>query len=177
MNRFHFKKSFTLVELVIVIILLSVLAGAGLGALLHFSGIFLVSPEENLSLILHNATKKLVEGDYPGCRLGLRYAAELDTIEEERLVFTNQDSKRVELKIEEGSLKRSLEQGPFEIISAGSGQGIVISGKEGIFFRYLDREGGFTENPEQVKIVNINFKIQKHQKKITTATAVAIKPF
>lgn len=171
------KKSFTLVELIIVIVITGILAGSGLGAIIRFSSEIFLIPQDNLDLILHQISQTIIEGSLPESRLGLRYGKELSIMEQDRVSFRNQSGQSIEFKIEEGKLKKSVAGGDFEKVPRYLGEEVVISGVDGIVFQYWDKKGEITDNPVEVRRIDISLEAKKGNRSSQTHTGVAFNFF
>lgn len=177
MRHFYLKnRSFTLVELVMVIVITAILAVVGINMFHSLSEtIFIYTPGSNLDMIANTILTTIIEGDSQA--KGLRYAQSITTTEDNRLVFSNRDGQTVEFKIEANKLKRSINAAAFEVIPyyIANNNKISILGESGVLFTYYDSNENSTSNPPDVRRIVARIRAQDDTGKSTRlATSIRV---
>ncbi len=177
MGYSHFKRQgYTLIELIIVLVIVVIIAVAGISLFYFFIDVFFTVPEEiNRDVIVNNILSKMVEGD--NTAKGLRYTDTIDTIEDNRLVFTNDDGQIVEFKVLDNKLKRSIDGGAAENIPYYILDNITISGQDGVLFTYLDTDEATTAVANDVRRIIIRINATISGVTSTFATSIRVKMF
>lgn len=155
------NRSFTLVELVMVILIAAILAVVGINIFHSLSEtIFILTQESNLEMIANTILSAIIEGDSQA--KGLRYAQSITAIEDNRLIFSNRDGQTIEFKIEGNKLQRSINAGTLEVVPyyIANNNKISIWGEGGVLFAYYDSNENSTAIPANVRRIVTRIRAQ-----------------
>ena len=177
MMDFYFKRQgYTLIELIVVIVIVAAIAVLGVSLFYFFTDVFFIVPGEiNVDIIVNNIFSTMIEGDDEA--KGLRYAETIDTIEDNRVVFTNEDGQSVEFKILDSKLKRSIDDGDEENVPYYIPDDISITGEDGTLFTYLDSAEAETGTAGDVRRIVIRINAATSDITTTLASSIRVRMF
>jgi len=158
------KKGFTLIELIMVIAIIGVLAGAGAWIMAYTVKNSVFIPNQlNMDKLATDALSIMVEGDKSADGLsgamGLRFSKSITTNNANKIVFFNGDDKTVTFELVGNRLKRTVDGDTTNIPTylKDSGPDLLISlsgnGSNGSLFTYYYIPGVY---PAQVGRIEIN---------------------
>ncbi len=155
------KKGFTLIELIMVIAIIGVLAGAGAWIMAYTVKNSVFIPNQlNMDKLARDALDIMIEGDKNAGlsgAMGLRFSKRIITNAANRVVFVNGDDKTVTLELVGNRLKRTVDgfttNIPTYLKDTGNDLSISLSGNNGSLFTYYYISGVV---PAQVGRIEIN---------------------
>lgn len=151
----RFRKAFTLIELVMVIVIITIIAACLPNLMLGFVRHSVFIPNKlNMDMLASDALRIMVEGD--GAARGLRFSRSITNIAGDRIDFVNQDGQDISYRLDATNvLFRSINGDPQQAIPYYIGNGISIIPLNGSLFTYRDGSEAFTANPLDVRRVEI----------------------
>ena len=180
------RKSFTLIELIMVMLILGVLSVGGAALMTFFiqQGFF-VPNQLNAEMLTADAIDLMIEGDDQA--KGLRFARSISNARRYRIDFVNQDNQQIiyRLRQNQNRFTRSIDGGPQETIPYYTpSSGITITGPNNRVFSYFDgNENQINNNPAAVRRVALTIAIQtgtgafeESEGQTELSSSVAIKP-
>lgn len=170
------NEGYSLIELIIAAVIAAIIAAMGISLFYFFSEMVFTVPEElSRDVIVNRILTTVIEGD--DSAKGLRYAATIDTIEDNRIVFTNEDAQSVEFEISDNKLRRSIDGGSSEDIPYYIPEDMTISGESGTLFTYLDSEEAATATAADVSRIIIHINATILGETTALATSIRVKMF
>jgi len=151
------RRSFTLIELLMVMAIIGILAGAGAWLMSNTVRNSVFIPNQlNMDKLTRDTLDIMVEGDSQAH--GLRFARTISSIAANSITFTNQDSAVIMYSIVANKIVRSIAAGANTAIPgyAANLSGVTMSGKSGVLFTYFDGAGAVTATAADVRRVQIN---------------------
>ena len=115
--EYNQKKGFTFIELIMVIVIMAVLSGAGAFVLIHIVKNSIIIPNQlNVNMLASDVLDLMVEGD--GQAKGLRFSREITRIRPRRVDFINQDGQTVRYRFAPatGCILRRINSGSWQVI-------------------------------------------------------------
>lgn len=149
------KKSFTLIELVMVIVIIGIISTVGAWIMLYFikNAIF-VPNQMNTDMAVSDAMGIMVNGNAQA--KGLRFSRAITAVSgTSDITFVNQDSQTVRYYLSSGSLYRTINAGAAEVFPYYTATGMTMSGKGGTLFTYYDVNEAVTSTPANIRRVVI----------------------
>lgn len=153
------SKSFTLIELVMVIAIITILSVSGAWLMSGFIQNSVFMPNQiNMDMLASDAIGIMVDGDNQA--KGLRFSRQITNAQPYQVNFIDQDAKTVYYRLDTGSVPNKL----YRSINAGaeasipyyaSGSGIAINGIGGKLFTYYDANESITTNATNVRRIEI----------------------
>lgn len=148
---------FTLIELVMVILIISILSVVGSFLMLYFvqNSVFIPS-QLNAQMLASEAMDIMIEGD--SSAKGLRFSRSITTVEDNRVIFRNQDRQVIRYRLDTGTNKlyRSISGGPEALLPYYLTSGINVIGINNALFTYYDAADTQTAIPLNVRRIGIN---------------------
>lgn len=152
---FLFKKSFTLIELVLVIAVIGILAGAGSWLFVYWVENFTTIPEQtNVSSALSDILWLAVDGDDQAG--GVRFSQAITQADDNQINFTDQSGNSVAIQVLANKVYRSINGGGNSLIPYYAPEDLNLSGRGGQTFEYYDASDIITAVPSLVRRVNIS---------------------
>lgn len=171
---YHFKKSFSLVELIMVISIIGILATMGSWLMVFLVDNFINLPTSlNLNMIISDTLEIICEGDAKAG--GLRFARDVLQSAANRVRFIDKDGNDILITGYHSQPVRSINSGSLELIPYYIPSSFTVVGKNGKAFEYYDRYGNITADPLQVKRVDIRLIATLQQKTKEVKTSVTIR--
>lgn len=179
-------RGFTLIEALVVILIVSILSGAGAWLMAYVVKNAVVIPNQlNMDKLACDALRIMIEGD--SSAKGLRFSRAITSAQSNRVDFINQDGVSVYYRLNTGTNKlyRSINGGLENVLPFYAGaSGISLSSPSGALFTYYDANEATTAiaaNVRRLKIALIsktgtgayeNWEGQSEQ-----ASSIAVKRF
>ena len=151
------KRGFTFIELIMVIAIIGVLAGAGSWIMAYTVKNSVFIPNQlGMDKLVTDALNIMVEGDSQA--KGLRFSREITALNANRVDFIDGDGNSVYFRLDTGTSKlyRSINAGAEAYIPAYSGvAGLSLSGKSGALFSFYDLNGSPTSTAANVRRISM----------------------
>ena len=151
------KRGFTLIELIMVIAIIGVLAGAGAWIMVYTVKNSVFIPNQlGMDKLATDALNIMAEGDTQA--KGLRFSRAITAVNANRVDFIDGDGKTVYFRLDAGTNKlyRSINGSPEQSIPGySSAAGLSLSGKSGSLFTYYDENGTLTAIAANVRRVRM----------------------
>jgi prepilin-type N-terminal cleavage/methylation domain-containing protein len=153
----RFKVGFTLIEVIMVISIISILAGSGAWLMANTVKNSIFIPNQlNMDKLSNDALNIMIEGD--GQAKGLRFSRAISAITANRLDFINQDGLTIYYRLDTtaNKLYRSI-SGASEVALPyySSAATITLSGKSGTLFTYYDTNEAVTAVAANVRRIRM----------------------
>lgn len=153
----RFRRGFTLIEIIMVIAIIGILAGAGAWIMAYTvkNSVFIPS-QLGMDKLASDALNIMTEGDSQA--KGLRFSREITAINAYRVDFVDGDGKTVYFRMDTGTNKlyRSINGAGEIALPAYSGvSGLNLSGKSGALFIFYDAAGAVTVTAANVRRIGI----------------------
>jgi len=149
------NQGFTLIELVMVILIVSLLSVAGLHLMRYvLQHSFYLPNQVQADLVAAEALEILVEGDSQA--KGLRFCKVVTTASANQVVVTNQDDQTITYNLTGGALYRTIGSGSPVMIPYFKAADMALSGGGGSLFTYYDAAEVVTAVPANVRRINID---------------------
>ena len=152
---YKIKRGFTLIELIMVMVIITVIASAGsfLMTYLVRSSVFVPS-QLNMDMLAADALDIMIEGDSQA--KGLRSSRNITNIQSNEVTFNNQDNQSIRYRLVGNKLYRSVNGGadaliPYYIPAAG----VTVAGKDGTLFTYFDGSDATTAVADNVRRIEV----------------------
>ncbi len=132
------ETGFTLIELLITIAAVGILSISTATLIIYLVQLFLYAPIElKVDQVAEEVLNTIIEGDQD--KRGLRFATDITTAQDNRIVFTNAEGKSIDINWDslEKRLTRQVDGGTIEAIPEYIGD-IEVSGVDNIIFKYYD---------------------------------------
>ena len=148
-------RGFTLIELVMVILITSLLAVAGIH-IMNFTlhNTFFLPNQVQADLVAAEALEILVEGDSQA--KGLRFCKAVTDASSSSITVTNQDDLAIIYTLAGGMLYRNIDSGGNVQIPYFNTADMVLSGAGGSLFTYYDSADAVTAVPANIRRINID---------------------
>lgn len=151
------KRGFTFIELIMVIAIIGVLAGAGAWIMVYTVKNSVFIPNQlGMDKLATDALNIMAEGDTQA--KGLRFSRAITAVNANRVDFIDGDGKTVYFRLDAGTNKlyRSINGSPEQAIPYySSAAGLSLSGKSGSLFTYYDGNGAITAIAANVRRVRM----------------------
>jgi prepilin-type N-terminal cleavage/methylation domain-containing protein len=151
------KRGFTFIELIMVIAIIGILAGAGAWIMAYTVKNAVFIPNQlGVDKLLSDALNVMVEGDSQA--KGLRFSRVITAIGSTRVDFIDGDGKTVYFRLDSGTNKlyRSINGATEQAVPAYSAApGLNLSGKNGVLFSFYDLNGAPTAAAANVRRINM----------------------
>lgn len=151
------KRGFTFIELIMVIAIIGILAGAGAWIMAYTVKNAVFIPNQlGVDKLLSDALNVMVEGDSQA--KGLRFSRAITAINANRVDFFDGDGKTVYFRLDTGANKlyRSINGAAEQAVPVySSAPGLSLSGKNGALFSYYDANGAPTAAETNVRRINM----------------------
>ncbi|MBU0548186.1 MAG: prepilin-type N-terminal cleavage/methylation domain-containing protein [Candidatus Omnitrophica bacterium] len=151
------KRGFTFIELIMVIAIIGILAGAGAWIMVYTVKNSVFIPNQlGMDKLATDALNVMVEGDAQA--KGLRFSREITAINAYRVDFIDGDGKTVYFRLDTGTNKlyRSINGAGEQAIPAYSSvSGLNLSGKSGALFTFYDAASAVTAAAANVRRIQI----------------------
>ena len=154
------SKGFTLIELITVISIISIISVSGAYLMVYFVQNSVVIPNKlNMDMIISEALDIMIEGN--SLAKGLRFSKSIIEMEDNRVVFDNQEGERIVYRLDTigKKLYRSINGSSETFIPYYVKSGINIIARNGSLFTYrnqgdneIDTGGG---NPADIRRIEI----------------------
>jgi len=152
-----FLKGFTLIELIMVMAIIGILAGAGAWMMAYTVKNSVFIPNQlNMDKLATDALNIMIDGDSQA--KGLRFSRVITAITANRVDFVNQDVQTIYYRLDTGTNKlyRSINAaGETAIPYYSSVTGISLSGKSGTLFTYYDSADAVTATAANVRRIQM----------------------
>lgn len=151
------KRGFTLIELIMVLSIIGILAGAGAWIMAYTVKNSVFIPNQlGMDKLATDALNIMVEGDAQA--KGLRFSRAITAINANRVDFIDGDGKTVYFRLDTGTNKlyRSINGSAEQALPAySSAAGLNLSGKSGALFSFYDATGAVTATAANVRRIQI----------------------
>ena len=160
------KAAFTLIELIMVIVILTIIAGSSAAILIYFTQNTLFLPNQmNVQQAADVAMDMMIEGDDRAG--GLRFA-EITAFADDSVQFTDAREQQVQFRrIATGGpttrnrLERKIGKGPWEVIPYyATGDLRVTRPTDGVLFSFFNATEGTTTDLDDIHRIRINLLAQ-----------------
>ncbi len=158
MKNIKVFRGFSFIELVMVMAIIGILAGAGTWIMGYTVKNSVFIPNQlNMDKLANDALEVMIEGD--GQARGLRFSRIISTIAANQVAFINQDGVAIIYRWDTSAnrLYRKIGSAAETIIPAyASGlSGVTLSGKSGVLFTYYDANEALTSNAANVRRIKM----------------------
>jgi prepilin-type N-terminal cleavage/methylation domain-containing protein len=158
-------KGFTLIEIVMVIMIVSVLSMAGYHIMrFMIQHSFFLPNQVQTDLVAADALEIMVEGELPDTR-GLRYCKAVTALAANQVDVTDQDDVALRFRLDTGTgrLYRRIGAAAETQVPYYMPAGVVFSGSGGALFRYYDGSNPevVTATPTDVRRIQIDLIAQQ----------------
>lgn len=157
----HNSAGFTLIELIMVVVIISIIALPTTGIIIFFmrNTIFLPS-QMNVQQAADVAMDIIVEGDDRA--KGLRFASEIVALRNNRVRFINADGQDVRFRRNRRNdrLERRIEKDAWEVIPYYATGDLRVTRQPGGLFNFFDEDENATTTPKDVRRIRINLLAQ-----------------
>lgn len=148
------RRSFTLVETIMVIMVIGILAGAGSWFFLHFMDTFFSLPDKlQAGAVMSSILDAVCEGD--GQAGGARFSNQISESLNNRMRFIDQDGKDVIIELNNGKVYRTIDAGTAALVPYYMPASWTLSGKDAALFKYYDDSDTITTASSLVKRVEV----------------------
>lgn len=155
------NKAFTLIELLMTMIVVSILATGGAYFLKHFIQEIIYAPRQmNAEMTAENIFDCLIEGD--AVAKGLRFNKIINSLSDNQITFINQDSQAIVYRYDTGLNKiyRSINGAAESQIPSVIPLEINLSLISNKLFLYYDANEALTAVPANVRRISINLIVK-----------------
>jgi len=137
---FCYKKSFTMAELVMTMVIIGVLAGLGSWFLVFFvDSVFSLPNRLNIDMAVSDILEIICEGDAQAG--GLRFAQSVSTSEDNLISFIDQEGRVVRIEVSGGKVRRAIDLEDYKLIPYYTPDSLSVSGKAEKTFIYYSISG------------------------------------
>jgi prepilin-type N-terminal cleavage/methylation domain-containing protein len=150
------KVGFTLIELIMVIAIIGILSVSGAYLMVYLVQNSVFIPNKlNMDMVASRALEIMIEGDNNA--KGLRFSKSITSIQDNQVIFNNQDSQSICFRLDSGMSKlyRSISGGSETLIPYYVTSGINITGKSNKLFTYYDGSDTETSSAALVRRIKI----------------------
>jgi len=152
MRKNKFFKGFTLIELIMVVLIISILAGSGAWLMANTVKNSVFIPNQmNMDKLANDVLDIMIEGDAQAH--GLRFARVISAIAANDVTFINQDNITIRYRIVSNQLLRTIGAATEVAIPAyvSSLASVTVTGKSGTLFTYYDANEAVTATAANVR--------------------------
>jgi len=153
----RFKRGFTFIEIIMVIAIIGILAGAGAWLMAYTVKNSVFIPNQlNMDKLVKEALDIMIEGDKQA--QGLRFSRVITTANANQVNFINGAGTAVYFRLDTGTSKlyRSINGAAEVAIPTYSGTaGITMNGKSGTLFTYYDSTNTITSTAANVRRIQM----------------------
>ena len=153
----RFKRSFTFIEIIMVMAIIGILAGSGAWLMAYTVKNSVFIPNQlNMDKLAKEALDIMVEGDNQA--QGLRFSRVITTANANQVNFINGAGTAVYFRLDTGTSKlyRSINGGAEVALPAYSGTaGVTMNGKSGTLFTYYDSTNTVTATAANVRRIQM----------------------
>jgi prepilin-type N-terminal cleavage/methylation domain-containing protein len=180
LRRCFGQKSFTIIELIVVMLIIAIIAIPGAHLMFHFIQNSVYIPNQlNTDMLAMDALDLMLNGDEQA--KGLRFSRRIINMGPNSIHFINQDNQEMGYLFGgDNKLYRIVFPGPFEWFPYYQTNTVALTGA----FAFLDQNEAFTAVPDNVRIIFISASTQtgngsynNWQGQSTHSTLVAVKRF
>lgn len=149
------KKSFTLIELIVVLVVMGIIAAVTSMSFIFFvDNIFSMPAEMNMYSVSSDIFQIICEGD--SISSGLRFSRDIVDIENNYIRFIDSNGKNVEIKKENQRILRAVNGGQFQKIPYYMPHYVFVIDNSENLFSYYDEYDTITSVASNVKTVKIH---------------------
>ena len=149
-------KGFTLIEMIMVIMIITILSVSGAYLMLYLIQNSVFIPNQlNMDMAASDALDIMIEGDQQA--KGLRFSRAVTNIQDYQVTFINQNNQSIRYRLDTGinKLYRSVNGGAEAFIPYYVNSGMNITGKGNKLFSYYDANETVTANPANVRWITM----------------------